>query len=89
MTKQLSVRSDEAYRLAHAIADETDQPVVQVVLSALREYGAKLPERNGMTPAQRETYEALRALSRESAKHKKPGATSDHSDMYDEFGLPI
>jgi hypothetical protein len=31
----------------------------------------------------------LRALAREGAKHKKPGATSDHSDMYDEFGLPI
>ena len=41
-----------------------------------------------LTPSQREEYEKLRALSRESAKQKLPGATSDHSDMYDEFGLP-
>jgi hypothetical protein len=88
MTKQLSVRSDEAYRLAHTIADEVGKPVVQVVEDALRDYGSKLPRREGMTPAQWADYEALRALVREAAKHKLPGATSDHSDMYDEFGLP-
>ena len=88
MTKQLSVRSAEAYRLAHIIADELGRPVVQVVEEALRDYGSRLPSRDGMTPAQRAAYESLRALSRESAKRKLPGATSDHSDMYDEFGLP-
>lgn len=88
MTKQLNIRSDEAYRLAHIISEETDQPVVQVIVAALRDYGAKLPKRARMTPAQRAEAEALRALARESAKHKLPGATSDHSDMYDEFGLP-
>ena len=88
MTKQLSIRSEEAYRLAHVIADELGKPLVQVVEDALREYGSKLPQRDGMTPAQRADFEALRALSREAAKHKLPGATSDHSDMYDEFGLP-
>ena len=88
MTKQLRVSSEEAYRLAHVIADELGKPVVQVVEDALRDYGSRLPGREGMTPAQRADYEALRALSREAAKHKMPGATSDHSDMYDEFGLP-
>jgi hypothetical protein len=88
MIKQLSIRSDEAYSLAHMIAEETGQPVVQVILTALRDYGSKLPERDGMTPTQRAAAEALRALSREASKRKRPGATSDHSDMYDEFGLP-
>jgi hypothetical protein len=88
MTKQLSIRSDEAYSLAHIIAEQTGQPIVQVILTALRDYGSKLPEKDGMTPEQRASYEALRALSRETSKHKLPGATSDHSDMYDEFGLP-
>lgn len=88
MTKQLSVRSEEAYRLAHVIAGELGRPVVQVVEEALRAYGSKLPSREGMNPAQRADYEALRALAREAARHKLPGATSDHSDMYDEFGLP-
>ena len=89
MMKQLNVRSDEAFRLAHSIAEETNAQVADVVVTALREYGARLPKREGMTPTQRATYEALRELSRETAKRKKPGATSDHSDMYDEFGLPI
>jgi hypothetical protein len=48
----------------------------------------RLPAVEELTPSQREEYEKLRALSREAAKHKFPGATSDHSDMYDEFGLP-
>jgi hypothetical protein len=88
MPKQLSIRSDEAYELARRIAASVKRPMAQVVVEALRDYGSKLPMEDGMTPAQRATYEALRALSREAAKHKKPGATSDHSDMYDEFGLP-
>ena len=48
----------------------------------------RLPTVEELTAAQRATYEYLRALSRESAKNKLPGATSDHSDMYDEVGLP-
>ena len=48
----------------------------------------RLPTVEELTAEQRATYEYLRALSRESAKRKLPGATSDHSDMYDEFGLP-
>jgi hypothetical protein len=89
MNRQLNVRSDEAYRLAHVIAEETGAPIADIVAKALRDYAAKLPKREGMTPAQRATYESLRDLARETARHKKPGATSDHSDMYDEFGLPI
>ena len=88
MAKQLSVQSEEAYRLAHIIAEELGEPVEQVVEEALRDCGTKLPSRDGMTAAQRADYGTLRALSREAARHKLPGATSDHSDMYDQFGLP-
>jgi hypothetical protein len=89
MTKQLNIRSDEAHRLAHIIADRLDKPVVDVILEALREFGSTLPPLDDLTPTQRAEYEALRDLARKAAKHKLPGATSDHSDMYDEFGLPI
>jgi hypothetical protein len=41
-----------------------------------------------LTSDQRATYERLRRLSGEAAKHKLPGATSDHDDLYDDFGLP-
>ena len=47
------------------------------------------PGEYDLTPERRSGYEALRALSRKAAKHKLPGATSDHSDMYDDDGLPI
>jgi hypothetical protein len=89
MTKQLNIRNDEVYSLAHHIADQLGKPLTEAVLTALRDYGSKMPKVEEMTPTQRAEHEALRALSREAAKHKKPGATSDHSDMYDEFGLPI
>jgi hypothetical protein len=49
---------------------------------------SRLPAVEELTPTQRKEYEKLRALSRESAKHKLPGATSDQEDMYDAFGLP-
>ncbi len=40
------------------------------------------------TPAQREEYDALRALVKDVARDRLPGATSDHSDFYDANGLP-
>ena len=47
-----------------------------------------LPEVSELSMKQRAAYERLRALSSEAAAHKVPGATSDHEDMYDDFGLP-
>jgi antitoxin VapB len=87
MTKQLNIRSDEAHRLAHLIPERLDKPVVDVVLQALREFGSKLPSLDDLTPTQRAEYEAFRELARKAAKHKLPGATLDHSDLYDEYGL--
>ncbi len=97
MAKQLNIRSDEAFEIAHRIAVRDNVPVTEAVVQALRSYGtkfanselSKLPKVEEMTPAQRADYEALRALAKKAAKGKKPGATSDHTDMYDEFGLPI
>ncbi len=42
-----------------------------------------------LTPAQQADYGALRALVQDVASYRQPGATSDHSDFYDESGLPI
>ncbi|RYJ01037.1 MAG: hypothetical protein EON47_12025 [Acetobacteraceae bacterium] len=33
-------------------------------------------------------YEAIMAIAEEASKHFPPGSTSDHSDLYDENGLP-
>jgi antitoxin VapB len=88
MTKQLNIRNDEVYTLAHRVAADMGKPVVEAMLTLLRGYPLKLPNVDELTPTQRATYERLRALSKEAAKHKLPGATSDHRDMYDDLGLP-
>ncbi|HEX8418331.1 MAG TPA: hypothetical protein VF641_12100, partial [Methylobacterium sp.] len=48
----------------------------------------RIPTPEELTPKQRATYDALRALAREASARKLPGATSDHSHLYDDFGLP-
>jgi hypothetical protein len=89
MGRQLNVRSDEAYRIAHDIADRLKVSATEVVVKALRDYGARVaPSIEGMTPTQHSDYKALMRLARLTAKAKKPGATSDHGDLYDDFGLP-
>jgi hypothetical protein len=84
MGRQLNIRSDEAYELAHTIARRVKRPVTDVVRDALKAYEATFVE--GMTPQQRERYETLRALAKRTAAMKKPA--SAHDDMYDENGLP-
>lgn len=88
MAKQLNIRNDEVYHLAHRIASEMGKPVTEAMLAVLRAHHQRVPTVEELTPAQRKTYDRLRALAHEAAKHKKPGATSDHDDMYDDFGLP-
>lgn len=88
VTKQLNIRSDEAHALASDFADRLDTTVTDVVVQALRAFGAQLPLPDRLTPSQQAEYEALRALAKRTAASKRPGATSDHSDLYDEFGLP-
>jgi hypothetical protein len=88
MTKQLNIRSDEAFAIAHEIARREKLPVSEVVLRALRAKITRVPALDELSPAQRATYEAITEAARKAAATKKPGATSDHDDLYDEFGLP-
>jgi hypothetical protein len=90
MSRQLNIRSDEAYQIARRIAERLNVTTTEAVVRALRDYGRRVPaSREGMTPTQQAYFEDLMALARKAARRKKPGATSDHSDMYDEYGLPI
>ncbi|MGV8841545.1 MAG: type II toxin-antitoxin system VapB family antitoxin [Bauldia sp.] len=88
MARQLNIRSDEAYQLAHEIARREHRSVTDVVVLALQKEAAKLPPVDGLSPRQRADYDHLRAAARRAAATKKLGATSDHSDIYDERGLP-
>lgn len=100
MTERLIVEDDEAHTLAQELAERRGVSLAEAVVSSLRESlhavpGTLFPPRIGipsldeMTIEQRADYDALRALVREAAAHIVPGATSDHSYLYDENGLPI
>lgn len=90
MTKQLNIRSDEAYRLAHRLADDRKVPVTEVVLQALRREAApKIPELEELTPSQRADYDALMDASWKSkAGIIAGGRVLTDDDLYDESGLP-
>lgn len=85
--KQLNVRSDKAYEIASRLAKRTGRPRADVVLAALLKYAE---ERNvkRMTAKERAFVDELMALARRSAAVADPGMTSDHSNLYDEHGLP-
>lgn len=91
MAKQLNIRSNEAHRLATALAKRTNMSTTKVVEAALRELDRRTPPGSPLelTPEQEAEHQAFMALAREAAKHLLPGANSDHRDMYDEHGLPI
>lgn len=103
MTETLIIEGDEAYALAQELAERRGISLGEAVVASLRaslDTAAEPPERahaprsiriptlEEMTPEQREDYESLRALVREASKHFVTGATSDHSYLYDENGLP-
>jgi hypothetical protein len=90
MGRQLNIRSDEAYDIAHGVALRTGKPVSQVVLEALRDYGSRFSAPEGLTATQKANVEAIRAAARRASAHVRPGITVEEimDDMYDEYGLP-
>jgi hypothetical protein len=89
MPKQLNIRSDEAHRLASALARRLNTSTTKVIETALRDLDRRTPTQGAdLTPEQEEEHQRFMAVVREFQKVKLPGAISDHSDLYDEFGLP-
>lgn len=91
MARQLNIRSDEAYERAHRLARARGVSVTRLVEEALEKLDPAEDEQAfvaSLPPEQRARYGRLKPIIDEIARHKLPGATSDHSDMYDEFGLP-
>ena len=88
--RQLNIRSDEAYRRASGLAERLGKTTTEAVVEALRSYEARAAplDELGFTPEQRDDYEALRELARETSRHKPADLSSDHSWLYDENGLP-
>lgn len=88
MAKQLNVRSDRAYETAHRLAGRLNTSATAVVEAALERYAtAMLPAVSPEEAA--ETYRLLKKFAEEYSAQAPPGASSDHSWLYDEKGLPI
>ncbi|MBW4092982.1 MAG: type II toxin-antitoxin system VapB family antitoxin [Proteobacteria bacterium] len=84
MGAQLNIKSDDAYRLAAELAGLTGESLTTAVTAALRErLERERRERDIETRLAR-----LREITADIRRHMEPGASSDHSWLYDENGLP-
>ncbi len=92
MGRQLNIKSDEAFYAAHKIADNlgiTTTKAVELALNKMLDhYKIEFPTERTEEES-RKIYDAMTAWAKICTAAAKPGATSDHSDMYDEYGLPI
>ncbi len=91
MTKQLNVRSDEAYLRAKRLAERYGLSTTEVVLKALRQLDTEaviLPPYESLPEQSKRDHEHFKELARMAREEMGALATSDHSDLYDEHGLP-
>jgi antitoxin VapB len=81
----LNLKSDEAYRLAHDLAERTGESMTKAVVIALRERIDRLERERGTSRVER-----LRAIAKGCREEwREPYRSTDHGDvLYDERGLP-
>ncbi|AWB20069.1 hypothetical protein DA075_03230 [Methylobacterium currus] len=75
--------ADIAERMAECLETTSDD-----VMRPLHELDAHAVATASLTPAQREEYDALRALVKDVTRYRLPGTTSDHPDFHGGNGLP-
>jgi antitoxin VapB len=80
---QLSIRSAKAKRLAQTLARRTGLSMNRLVEQALENLDNDLRSDGHAHP-----IDAVWVLAAEGRRDARPGATSAHDDLYDEFGLP-
>ncbi len=76
----VNIANPDIERLANELAAVTGEDVTSAVRNALEE---KLERLSRAAEKRKKVQEILDALS-----PPPPGVTSDHSDLYDEWGLP-
>jgi antitoxin VapB len=79
----MNIKDKEAHHLARMIADFTGESLTAAVVVALRERLERL-ERQADIAKRRALIDEIIRRSGPTA----PGLSSDHSDLYDEAGLP-
>ena len=79
----MNIKSEKAQRLARQLANETGVSMTAAVEQALEAAIARLHRDRDIDERKRRVREIV-----ESFGPVPPGVTSDHSDLYDEWGLP-
>jgi hypothetical protein len=88
--RQLNIRNDEAFATAHELARELSTTTAEIVVRALREFKSKrrIPSRL-VTPEEADAnIAALRKRWSEYGPGDLGGLSSNHDDLYDDYGLP-
>lgn len=79
----MNIKNATVERLAKELAAETGETMTSAIQAALEERLERLRHDRGVAEKKRRLREIL-----DSLPPPPPGVTSDHSDLYDEFGLP-
>lgn len=79
----MNIKSEKAQRLARQLADETGQSMTAAIEQALEAEIMRLHRDEDLAVRKARIKEILRRSG-----PTPPGAASDHSDLYDEIGLP-
>jgi antitoxin VapB len=84
MGMQLNIKSDDAYALASELAALTGESLTTAVTEAIRQ---RL-DRERASRAKEDKVKRMLALATEMRAHIREPASSDHSWLYGEDGLP-
>ena len=79
----MNIKSDEVQRLVRQLANETGESLTEAIRKSVE-------ERLARHQRERDVAEKIRRVDEILARSgpTPPGVTSDHSDLYDEDGLP-
>ncbi|MCO6418689.1 type II toxin-antitoxin system VapB family antitoxin [Siccirubricoccus sp. KC 17139] len=83
---QMNLKDEKLIAEARALAELLGTSVTEAVRQAVEEKLAR--EQAGREERRRRKFEALMAISERASRLVPPGVTSDHSDLYDENGVP-
>ena len=83
---QLNIKDEQLIADAKALAELLRTSTTDAVRRAVQEKLER--ERTGRDEERRRRYEAIMAIAERASKLFPSGAGSDHSDLYDENGLP-
>jgi antitoxin VapB len=85
----LSIKGEEADKLARQVAALTGENITEAVTESLRERLDRLEKEKRVDKTVQEVLAISRAFRREMEKSGESFSSTDHGDMfYDEFGLP-